>query len=108
MIVLNDQAYEALGKPRAIDILYDEAEPLRMGIRGDSEGDYTPRRAQNAKGWLLSGSSFLRFIGHYPTETQRYRPPPPTEGVLAIDLSDPMPKPNRGPKQRNKGEVAKG
>lgn len=99
-IVLSERAYDALGQPRTLDILYDETQPMKMGIRGNPEGAYTPRKVSNGKGWLISGSSFLRFIGHQPTETLRFRPPPVTEGVLEIDLAAPMPKSPRSTKRK--------
>lgn len=104
-VVLSDRAYDALGQPRNLDILYDEEQPMKMGIRGNPEGAYTLRQVSNGKGWLISASSFLRFIDHQATETQRFRPPPVTEGVLEIDLTTPMPKSPRSTK-RKKEEAA--
>ena len=95
VIALTSRAYTALGEPGAIDLLFDQAAPSKIGLRANAEGAYTPRESQNGKSWLISGSSFLRFIGHSPTETQRYRPPAIVDGVLEIDLGQPMAKPKR-------------
>ena len=95
VIALSERAYSALGEPTAMDLLYDYEAPSKIGLRASGEGAYTPRASQNGKSWLISGSAFLRFVGHTPTETQRYRPPAVTDGVLEVDLRNPMPKPTR-------------
>ena len=107
VIALSDRAYAALGEPAALDLLYDQEAPTKIGLRASAEGAYTPRASQNGKSWLISGSAFLRFVGHVPTETQRYRPPAITDGVLQVDLRTPMAKPTRrgGPKR---GDVEDG
>jgi len=100
VIALSERAYAALGGPPALDLLYDQDDPERIGLRASAEGAYTPRASQNGKSWLISGSAFLRFVGHTPTETQRYRPPAITDGVLEVDLRNPMPKPTRRGKRK--------
>ncbi|MCY3647744.1 MAG: hypothetical protein OXH07_12310 [Chloroflexi bacterium] len=101
---LSEQAYVALGKPQAIDLLYDEDVPSKFGVRANPDGDYQPRRAQNGKSWFISGSSFFRFLGRVPVETQRYGPVTVMDGVLEVNLDDPMAKPKRR-SRRNTVEV---
>ena len=95
VIALSDSAYAALGGPAAVDLLFDQQAPNKMGVRANAEGAYTPRPSQNRKSWLISGSAFLRFVGHVPMETQRYRPPSITDGALEVYFGDPMAKPKR-------------
>lgn len=95
VIALSDRAYAALGTPSAIDLLYDQDAPDKIGLRANADGAYTPRPSQNGKSWLISGSAFLRFVGHVPAETQRYRPPAIADGVLEVDFGTPMAKPRR-------------
>ena len=104
VIALSDRAYAALGEPAAVDLLFDQQAPNKMGVRANAEGAYTPRPSQNRKSWLISGSAFLRFVGHVPMETQRYRPPSITDGVLEVDFGDPMAKLKR-PTRRKRGDV---
>ena len=103
VIALSERAYAALGEPAAVDLLYDPDAPDRIGLRASADGAYTPRASQNGKSWLIAGSAFLRFVGQTPTETQRYRPPAITDGILEVDLQNPMPKPTRRGK-RKKGD----
>lgn len=100
VIALSERAYAALGEPTAVDLLYDSDAPDKIGLRASAEGVYTPRPSQNGKSWLISGSAFLRFVGQIPTETQRYRPPAITDGVMEVDLQNPMPKPARRGKRK--------
>ena len=105
VIALSERAYAALGEPAAVDLLYDHEAPNKIGLRASAEGAYTPRPSQNGKSWLISGSAFLRFVGHTPTETQRYRPPAITDGVLEVDIRTPMAKPTRrGRRKRGDAE----
>lgn len=101
---LSKQAYLALGRPPAIDLLYDEDAPSKFGVRANPHGDYQPRQAQNGKSWFISGSSFFRFLGRTPAETQRYGPVTITDGILEVNLDNPMEKPKRRSK-RNTAEV---
>ena len=75
VIALSERAYAVLGEPAAVDLLYDHETPNKIGLRASAEGAYTPRVSQNGKSWSC-------VSGHTPTETQRYRPPAITDGVL--------------------------
>ena len=91
-IALNGRAMNALERPECVSLLYDESQPDLLGIRAAADGEYTPRETNRGGSWMISAASFLRFLGHAPQETRRYKAVVEAD-VLAIDLGSPLPKP---------------
>ena len=94
VISLNIPAYEALGKPEAVELLYDRVEKL-VGLRKADpsvEHAYMVRglgRAQRYNSnWLISGTAFTQFY-EIPTETARRWIGSMQDDMLVIDLKEP-------------------
>jgi hypothetical protein len=60
---LNQVAYEALGKPEAVELLYDR-EASRIGLRkvnGSVQHSYRVRQFGTGATWLVSGTAFAKY-----------------------------------------------
>jgi hypothetical protein len=83
---LNRAAFEALGKPEAVKLLYDRNERM-IGFRpADTEevGAY-PVRPQASSNWLVAGTAFSSFLRLDTSTAKRYEAEA-IDGVLAVDL----------------------
>lgn len=93
LISLNRGAYELIGSPEAVELLWD-AELKLVGIRPtDPKGvNAYPARAQSKAGdkgpVLVAGQLFTRYIGLDTTDARRWKPEV-RDGILCIDLNDP-------------------
>jgi len=76
--------------PPALELLYDDETPNQVGFRLHKDGPYRPRRRKAERSWVLSGSSFLRFVAYTPRETTRFRATLRPDRILAIDLRTPL------------------
>ena len=88
-----DKAAGADDPPQRLDLLCDDETPPQIGFRMNAQGPYRPRRRKDEQSWVLSGSSFLRFVAYARRETLRFRATMRPDGVLAIDLRAPMGSP---------------
>ncbi len=85
-ISLNRTAFEDLGKPAAVKLLYDRAQRV-IGLRATDpgiEGAY-PVRTQASSNWLIAGTA---FVAHWAIDTsvaKRYEAEMAGD-VLVIDL----------------------
>ena len=86
---LNNKAYTALGRPKAVAFYYDEESNV-IAIEPAN-----PRFVQNflpvkkGCGWAIHGSSFCRHFGIKPDVAERFnRPDINNEGILLLDLRD--------------------
>jgi hypothetical protein len=100
-MALNAAAWEALGKPNAVELLYD-GDARRMGFRaGDPNAAHAYRLRGTGDGTsrTLSGKAFLQYYGVSFEEAQRFAAQLDGEGVLAVDLdaSEPVPPLRRPP-----------
>jgi hypothetical protein len=87
---LNGAAYEALGEPAAVELLYDLTERL-VGFRPvDPEAThaYVPRRQGRAANYLVSGSAFTKYFDIETDTAMRYTAEK-VDGVLVVDLKQP-------------------
>jgi hypothetical protein len=87
---LNAEAFEALGEPEAVELLYDRDE-RRIGIRKvptDTSHAYPVRPLNRGRTYLFSGQAFTKW---YDIETPVARRWPVTlEGdMLILDLNQP-------------------
>lgn len=90
VLSFNHAAHEALGKPAAIELLYDAAAQV-MGVRGvdpTTEHAYAFRQtAGRSNGsFMVSGIAFAKYYG-IPTEVSRRYPAYMDGDVLCVDLS---------------------
>lgn len=85
-ISLNRTAFDSLGKPQAVKLLYDRKQrviglrPTELGI----EGAY-PVRTQASSNWLIAGTAFVAHWGIDTSVAKRYEAEM-TGDVLVIDL----------------------
>jgi hypothetical protein len=91
-ISFNAAAYEALGRPEAIELLFDP-ETRIMGARpvAPSETHSYPVRPPSTKrdpGFIISGKAFTAFYD-IPTDVARRRLAYLQDGILCVDLNEP-------------------
>ena len=112
MISLNRAAFNLIGAPSAVQLLWDEERRV-IGLQAaaiDSPNAY-PARPQSAKAdkgpVLIAGSLFTRFIGLDTSDAHRWVPAV-EDGILCIDLNKPGQKvlSNRAKAARQEGERA--
>lgn len=87
---LNRAAYEALGGPDAVELLYDREERL-IGIRKvtpDTPHSYTVRPLNRGSTYLFSGTAFTNWYG-IPTPVSKRWPGALQEDMLVVDLKQP-------------------
>jgi len=87
---LNGAAYEALGEPAALELLYDDTERL-VGFRPvdpSTPHAYAPRRQGRAANYIVSGSAFTKYFD-IETDVARRYPAQLVDGVLVVDLKQP-------------------
>jgi hypothetical protein len=85
----NQAAYDAIGSPKAVELLYDRAERI-IGVRAtdpDTPHAYQPRGAINKDygPYLVSGTAFVHYYGIDVSVSRRY-PVTVEDGMLCIDL----------------------
>jgi hypothetical protein len=65
ILALNHAAYEALGSPESVELLYDR-EGSRIGLRktaATTAHAYKVRAQRGGRWWFVSGFAFLRHYG---------------------------------------------
>jgi hypothetical protein len=93
LLTLNRAAFEALGAPEAVKLLFDRDARV-MGLHPavlDCSDAYRVRRQSRGPGFLVSGRAFTHHYG-IPTEGARRYPAVMNDNVLTVDLAD-----DRGP-----------
>lgn len=84
---LNQKAFESLGKPEAVHLLYDPTERI-IGFRKVDRGDFNafPMHPQGSgQSYLVNGLSFCQFYEIPLGQARRYKAQI-LDDVLAIDL----------------------
>lgn len=83
----NRAAFEALGEPEAVELLFDRQERI-VGFRpvgGDVPHAYRPRKQGRTYNYLVAGQAFTQHYG-IETDTARRYPAAMLDGVLIVDL----------------------
>lgn len=86
----NRPAFEALGEPSAVELLYDREERV-VGLRPIDPAAphaYQPRQQGKTANWLVSGRAFTQYFG-IETDTARRYPAVLQDDVLTVDLKQP-------------------
>jgi len=85
---LNTAAYEALGCPPEVEILFDPVEQL-IGLRAatPSTATYPVRKKTTARTYLVSGRALAARM-NIDTRRSRRLPARLSEGVLIVDLKE--------------------
>jgi hypothetical protein len=89
----NRAAYEKLGRPKAIELLYDPAEKI-IGLRGADEASehaYPIRSAalKRDSSFLVSGTAFCNYYGIDITSARRWHAYEDGD-ILCVDLKKPF------------------
>jgi hypothetical protein len=93
---LSPEAFEALGSPEAVELLFDRGERV-IGLRRadpDLPHSYRVRRPANSPSYAVYGKTFLRHYGVELGPARRY-PAAMVGDVLAVDLKAGAPVPAR-------------
>jgi hypothetical protein len=102
---LNVAAYEALGEPESVALLFNRAKRI-IGLRAvDTHAPeaYPVARQGNANSWTVSGRAFLKAYDIPVGEARRYRAEPAGD-ILTIDLNQvPIHAPGTRGKKANRG-----
>lgn len=85
---MNEAAYEALGSPEEVDLLYDSAERI-VGFRPAEESphSYPIKPQQNARTYQTGGRAFCSYYGIETGKARRFSGEMIGD-VLAIDLKE--------------------
>jgi len=91
ILSFNQAAYDAIGSPEAVELLYDRTERI-IGVRPTdpkAPHAYAPRAAVKKDNgpYLVSGTAFVHHYGIDVTATRRY-PVTVADGILCIDLKE--------------------
>lgn len=83
---LNKAAFELLGRPEAVDILFDLSERL-VGLRPakPSAKNYVPHKQGVSNTWLVSGKALIQAMKIDTSVARRYDATI-QDGILVIDL----------------------
>ena len=90
VLSLNRAAFDALGDPEAVELLYDR-ENRSIGMRkvdSSVEHAYTVRSFGKGSTWLVSGTAFAHYYD-IDTSVPTRRSGRLEDDVLVIDLNDP-------------------
>lgn len=92
LISINRAAFESLGKPEAVELLWDgERRMIALRPTDLSNQNAYPVRAQatSERGpWLVAGTLFTQYIGLDTKDAHRWTPEI-EDGLLLIDVSKP-------------------
>lgn len=85
-VSLNLAAYEALGRPEAIELLFDPAERI-VGLRpsGRDNRNAYPVRPVGRATFVVAGRAFMKYYGIEVKQGRRF-PARILDGVLAFEL----------------------
>jgi hypothetical protein len=90
-ISINQAAFDALGEPQAVELLYAPSERI-VGLRAvpsSAEHAYPVRTAgPSGHSYLIAGTAFTKHYG-IDTELSRRWPADVQDGLLAVDLNHP-------------------
>ncbi len=84
---LNAAAFEALGEPEAVELLFDRGERL-LGFRPvdpSAPHAYRPRKQGRTANYVVSGMALTQYYG-VETDTARRYAAEMRDGVLVVDL----------------------
>lgn len=84
---LNKAAFQALGEPEAVELLFDRSERL-IGMRPSEVRNrhaYPVRKQQNAQSYLVAGNAFNQYYQIETGVTRRWDASI-QDGILVIDL----------------------
>ena len=93
-ISLNQAAFEALGKPATVELLFDREEQM-MGFRAvepTARHAYPVRKQPTSNSYLIGGQAFCKHFGIPTGATRRYEARVIGD-VLAVDLKQPAIEP---------------
>lgn len=90
-VSINMPAYEAMGSPKTIELLFDRDQRL-MGMQKvdpPTAHSYTVRPLGKGNTWLISGIAFMNYYGIKTDVARRWIGHVNDDGLLVIDLKEP-------------------
>ncbi len=85
---LNPSAYDALGRPKFVELLYSK-ERTAVAIRAaasESAAAYQVRTANNGGVFNVAGRAFMVYHNIHLPESRRYTPQHAADGVIIVGL----------------------
>ncbi len=89
IISLNKAAFDAMGQPKAVKLLFDRAARI-IGFRPvpvETANAYPVRKQGESPTYLIAGTAFCHYYGIETEQTRRY-PARAYDDVWGIDLTD--------------------
>jgi hypothetical protein len=98
---MNEAAYEALGRPEQVDLLYAEDEQM-VGFKpaDGSPHSYPIKQQQNGRSFQTGGRAFCNHYGIEIGKARRFAAEL-VDGVLAISLKDSSEEVGRNGRRKN-------
>lgn len=90
ILSMNREAYEAMGSPETVELLYDRDERI-MGFRPVDPNvphAYRARKQGASSSYLVAGQAFTHYY-EIATDTARRYPATAIDGILVVDLKEP-------------------
>lgn len=85
---MNQKAFEMLGSPKAVELLFDKINGL-IGMRScppELRHAYNVRKQNKSESYIIGGKAFCNFYNIKPTTTAVFLEPELEEGVLILNL----------------------
>ena len=89
MFSYNQAAFEAMGSPEAVELLFSPRQKLVAfrGVEAGAVDGYQVRKGKGQTGYLVSGSAFLKYNGVRSEAAMRFQADV-VDGLLVIRLAD--------------------
>lgn len=89
VLYLNDTAYHAIGRPKAVSLYYSHDDRAILVERTSERGNEAFFVVKKQIGWCIHASSFARHFGlKIPTTIRFLRPDFDNDGNLVLDLNE--------------------
>jgi len=89
-VSLNSAAYQALGEPETVELLFDRERKLMAlnKVPSDTTHAYPVRPFGKGNTFLVSGKAFMKFYGIEIGPARRWVGKPEPDGLLVVDLNE--------------------
>jgi hypothetical protein len=89
-VSLNRAAYDALGEPTTVELLFDRERKLMAlnKVATDTAHAYPVRPFGKGNTFLVSGKAFMKFYGIEIGPARRWIGKPEPDGLLVVDLNE--------------------
>lgn len=107
LLSFNEAAFEAMGQPVALHLLYSKARNT-IGLKKVEVGTpnaYTVRKQPQARSWLVAGAAFTTYYGIPNEPARRYTAEASGDDMLLVDLNQEATEIN-SPRKKGDAELA--